>query len=192
VIHVRRHKRETASGKTVSVRAHDRDGGDGVREAPEWAQPVSVSDFGRPAESEPEPGAGDWWADSESSDTDEPPAYDYTLMDDAWSETWRIGDRADPSARQEPGDSALARMQDEMREWRSRPEPVPPPDEPMSPQMAKLLGCDTPEGRAKYDRLRAYRGAGYTGPLDQDNRIPDPDDPANRQSLSALAALREL
>ena len=33
---------------------------------------------------------------------------------------------------------------------------------------------------------------GYDGPLDQDNNVPDPDDPANRESLSALAALSEI
>ena len=33
--------------------------------------------------------------------------------------------------------------------------------------------------------------AGYDGPLDPDNRIPDPDDPANFESLSALAAMRK-
>ena len=54
-----------------------------------------------------------------------------------------------------------------------------------------LLGCDTPEGLANYERGRAYREAGYNGPLDADNRIPDPDDPRERPALHALAALNE-
>ena len=86
----------------------------------------------------------------------------------------------------------LDRMRDDMRSWRSRPEPQPLPEAPMTPQMARLLGCDTPEGREKWDRLRAYRDAGYKGPLGPDNRIPDPDDPANHEPLSALAALGEI
>lgn len=90
------------------------------------------------------------------------------------------------------GDKALPGMLGEMRAWRARPVPQPSPAGPMSPQKAKLLGCDTPEGRARFDRLRAYREAGYTGPLDKDNNIPDPDDPANRESLHMLAALSEI
>ena len=85
--------------------------------------------------------------------------------------------------------AALDDMKAEMRKWRSLPAPEPGPAEPMSPAKAALLGCDTTEGRARFDRLRAYREAGYQGPLDQDNRIPDPDSPAGQQSLSALAAL---
>ena len=81
-------------------------------------------------------------------------------------------------------------MRDEMRDWRARPEPVPSQAEPMDPQLARVLGCDTPEGLARYERGRAYREAGYDGPLDSDCRIPDPDDPANDESLSALAAMR--
>ena len=34
-----------------------------------------------------------------------------------------------------------------------------------------------------------YREAGYQGPLDQDNNIPDPDSPAEQQTLAALAGL---
>jgi hypothetical protein len=85
----------------------------------------------------------------------------------------------------------LREMSEDMRAWRSRPEPKPGPAKPMTPQMATLLGCDTPESFKRYERGRAYREAGYDGPLDSDNRIPDPDDPANRESLSALAALRK-
>ena len=93
------------------------------------------------------------------------------------------------SPRQRGEAAALDDMKAEMRKWRSLPAPGPGPAEPMSPAMAKLLGCETPEGRAKYDRLRAYREAGYTGPLDQDNNIPDPDAPGEQRTLSALAAL---
>ena len=91
-----------------------------------------------------------------------------------------------------PESRAFTRMKGDMRFWRSRSAPSPRPDKPMQPALARALGCDTPEGREKYDRGRAYREAGYTGPLDSDNRIPDPDDPANHESLSALAALGEL
>lgn len=85
--------------------------------------------------------------------------------------------------------AALDDMKADMRKWRSFPVPDPVPAEPMSPQKAKLLGCDTPEGRARYDRLRAYREAGYHGPLDSNNNIPDPDSPAEQRSLDTLAAL---
>ena len=95
--------------------------------------------------------------------------------------------RKSPQQRREA--AALDDMKAEMRKWRSFPVPEPGPAGPMSPQKAKLLGCDTPEGRAKYDRLRAYREAGYTGPLDKDNNIPDPDSPAEQRSLDMLAAL---
>ena len=89
------------------------------------------------------------------------------------------------------GDKALPGMIEQMREWRSRPEPKPSPAAPMSPQKAKLLGCDTPEGLATFERGRAYREAGYDGPLDKHGNIPDPDDPRERESLHMLAALAE-
>lgn len=95
--------------------------------------------------------------------------------------------RMSPQQRREA--AALGDMKEEMRKWRSLPAPDPGPQEPMDPGMAKLLGCDTPEGRAKFGRLRAYREAGYQGPLDQDNNIPDPDSPAEQQTLAALAGL---
>jgi hypothetical protein len=41
-------------------------------------------------------------------------------------------------------------------------------ERPHSPQMAKLLGTDTPEGAARFDRMSALRDSGYTGPIDQD------------------------
>jgi hypothetical protein len=86
---------------------------------------------------------------------------------------------------------ALDQMKDEMRQWRSRDVPLLPP-EPMTPQMAQLLGCDTPEGRAKYERLRAYREAGYHGPLDEASHIPDPDDPGEQDALETLAHMRAI
>lgn len=95
--------------------------------------------------------------------------------------------RMSPQQRREA--AALADMKAEMRKWRSLPAPDPGPAEPMDPGKARLLGCDTPEGRAKFDRLRAYREAGYNGPLDKDNNIPDPDAPGEQQTLSALAGL---
>jgi hypothetical protein len=91
--------------------------------------------------------------------------------------------------RGEPESRTLISMKQGMREWRARDVPLLPP-EPMTPQMEKLMGCDTPEGREKYERGRAYREAGYDGPLGPDDRIPDPDDPAEAESLSALAYMR--
>jgi len=95
--------------------------------------------------------------------------------------------RRSPQERREA--AALEDMKAEMRKWRSLPVPEPGPAEPMSPQEAALLGVDTPEGRAKYDRRRAYREAGYHGPLDSNNNIPDPDSQAEQRSLDMLAAL---
>jgi hypothetical protein len=151
--HVRRHERQVRPGRTVNVRAHEREGGD-LTAAPDWAKPAQASDFqAAPAD---EPDAGDWWDDGGDDDRE------------------------------------LSRMKDGMRDWRARPEPAPSPAEPMSPQMAKLLGADTPEGLAHYERGRAYREAGYDGPLNSDNRIPDPDDPAEQASLSTLAAMSRM
>lgn len=87
---------------------------------------------------------------------------------------------------------ALRAMLAGMREWRSRPVPNVPPGKPMSDQMKKLLGCDTPEGLANFERGRAYREAGYAGPLDAYGYIPDPDDPAELDALSTLAALGQI
>jgi hypothetical protein len=91
-----------------------------------------------------------------------------------------------------PGDEQAFRdLRRRMRDWRALPVPAPPPEEPMDRGMAKAMRCDTPEGRAEYDRLRAYRSAGYDGPLDEHCRIPDPDDPENWEWLRAGAALRK-
>ena len=189
---VRRHTRRTASGRTVNVRRHERDTGSGggdrqvERPADVQAQPVSsLPPAVPPPADDAKPDPADWWAD----DGDE--GYDWAEHAD-WRET-EDGRELLPAApsfpfgRREP---EVAEMEQEMRDWRSLPEPAPPPAEPMTPQMAALLGCDTPEGRAKFDRLSAYRAAGYTGPLDQDNRIPDPDDPANADAIGALARMR--
>lgn len=85
--------------------------------------------------------------------------------------------------------AALESMKAKMRKWRSWPLPLPSPAKPMNPQLAKALGCDTPEGLARYERGRALREAGYDGPLDSNNNIPDPDSPAEQKSLDMLAAL---
>lgn len=85
--------------------------------------------------------------------------------------------------------AALDDMKAEMRKWRSLPAPEPVPSKSMNPQLAKALGCDTPEGLEKYERGRALREAGYNGPLDSNNNIPDPDSPAEQRSLDMLAAL---
>jgi hypothetical protein len=45
MIHVRRHKRVTARGKTVTVRAHERDGDPDLVEVPVWSKPVYVGDL---------------------------------------------------------------------------------------------------------------------------------------------------
>jgi hypothetical protein len=86
-------------------------------------------------------------------------------------------------------DWALQAMLAEMRVWRSRPVPEVAPGKPMSDQMKKLLGCDTPEGLASFERGRAYREAGYAGPLNAYGCIPNPDDPAELDALSGLTAL---
>lgn len=95
--------------------------------------------------------------------------------------------RRSPRERREA--AALDAMKTQMREWRNRPAPAPQPARPMNPQLAKALGCDTPEGMAKFERGRALREAGYDGPLDSNNNIPDPDSPAEQRSLDMLAAL---
>ena len=193
---VRTHTRRTASGRTVTVRQHDRKGGSASRPAGRSRRKraaillagtsavLAVSIIAGAATIIPgviavgcalvycvlawrtprvKHGrhAESWWAE-------EPPA----------AGPRRLGDREMPA------------LQAEMRQWRRRPVPQAPPED-LDPQMAKLLGCDTPEGRASYDRLRAYREAGYTGPLDEHNRIPDPDDPANYELLHSAAAMRE-
>jgi len=81
-------------------------------------------------------------------------------------------------------------MRAEMREWRAREVPPAPTEtRAMPPDLAAAFGLDTQEGRERYERGRALRAAGYSGPLDGDNRIPDPDDPHELPGLSALAAL---
>jgi hypothetical protein len=88
-------------------------------------------------------------------------------------------------------DTEYAALLAEMRAWRAGPVPTPAPVEPMTEETARLLGCDTPEGLARYRRLSAWRDAGYTGPLDEHDNIPDPDDPVNAAHLRTLAALRK-
>jgi hypothetical protein len=221
MIHVRRHKRETASGKSVTVRAHEREGGgEVISEKPEWAQAARPGDFERgpvaPAtwtDEDAEP-AGDWWADEPTGcprPGDEEPAMlrklfrevrevraeDKQLRADLragrkeYGTDWRTGSTdpdLDPDA--EPDSPALARMKDDMRHWRSLRIEAPPGVPDTSP-LGRVLGTDTQEGADSYARLKAYREAGYDGPLDQDNRIPDPDDPDEQAALSVLASLRE-
>ena len=89
----------------------------------------------------------------------------------------------------EPPSQAFLDMQAEMRDWRERDIQVPPAQPDPSPK-GRLLGTDTQEGADSFARLKAYRQAGYTGPLGPGNRIPDPDDPAERPALEALAFMR--
>ena len=262
MIRVRRHQRQLASGKTASVRQHerrgnprqewaDREGGSwwdgsgeppppGASEHPEGTSyfrqdddvfavhpdgtvhPVAPGDDDEPqaddpgtvkdaaralrdAESARRGGTGDKAAVKAARDR-------MRAATEAARETWERDMQAEAArrgvpayqsraararngkqnARRNGSSRALDGMRDNMRSWRSRPAPSPRPDKPMPDALARALGCDTPEGREKYDRGRAYREAGYTGPLDSENRIPDPDDPANHESLSALAALGEL
>jgi hypothetical protein len=63
-IRVRRHKRQLASGKTVTVRQHEREGDapDGMVRRPDNARGWAVPP---PAEAQQPPAAVDWWADDE-------------------------------------------------------------------------------------------------------------------------------
>lgn len=122
------------------------------------------------APAEPAEASGGWW------DGDEAPAGDF----------WAEPEPADRHARTE---GEFTRMQAQMRDWRSRGIHVPPAEPDTSP-LGRALGTDTQEGADNFARLKAYREAGYDGPLDQDGNIPDPDDPANNESLHGLAAMR--
>lgn len=206
---VRKHKRQTASGKTTTVRHHTRRGGDGKddpaqaraawqdRAAPHYstlpatAPPAADESFWDEDSAEPD---GEWWAEDEPN-----PAFAQMQRDmDDWHAQ---GERGPSPAQQQAarlkagevrrGDRAFAAMQEEMRAWRSRPVPDAGPVVPDTSPLGRALGTDTQEGAEKFARLSAYRDAGYTGPLDSDNRIPDPDDPANYESLHALAAMSE-
>lgn len=166
---VRRHQRKSATGKTVTVRHHTR--GDGTaaerkreawekRAAERWTPPPPAEDHAAPNENEES-----WW------DEDEPRP-----------QAWMAEPEREPS-------QAFLDMQQEMRDWRGRDIQVPPA-QPDTSQLGRVLGTDTQEGADKFARLKAYREAGYDGPLDQDNQIPDPDDPAERDGLEALASMR--
>lgn len=163
---VRRHQRRTASGKVTTVRRHERDTGGGPVDDPYRPAPY----VGGPAAPEAAPAPRESWWDEEG----EPVAGDW------WAE------EPEPEPVTE-----FAAMQQQMREWRAREIEVRPVQPDTSP-MGRALGLDTPEGAAKFARLRAYREAGYDGPLDSENRIPDPDDPAERPALEALAHMRSL
>jgi hypothetical protein len=201
---VRKHQRQTASGRTTTVRHHTRNAGsrgggeddshppgtqymqdgdatyahhpDGTRHRvpgepprPSTAPVVGSEEL----RADPTPRDEDWWAD------DEPTA----------GELWADEDDG-PTTPPRRGDRAFPAMQQQMRDWRTRDVAVPPAEPDTSP-LGRALGIDTPEGAAKFARLKAYRDGGYDGPLDQDGQIPDPDDPANYESLHALAALSE-
>lgn len=173
---VRKHQRKTASGKTTTVRHHTRQGGDGQGSDAERAR-AAWQDRAAPHYSTlpvPEPRAADdsfWDEDSQEPEGE-----------------WWADDEPAPARR---GDRAFPKMQEQMREWRARPEPETGPVVPDTSPLGRALGTDTQEGAEKFARMKAYREAGYDGPLDSDNRIPDPDDPANHESLHALAALGE-
>ena len=177
MVEVHRHQRITESGKRTTVRRHTRSApgtGEAALEAWEtraqrrWIPPPNAADITDvPNEDEPL-----WWDEEE----------------DPQPRPWEDDGEMTPERRRT--EWAFEDMKQEMRDWRARPEPEAPPSEPMDPAKARLLGLDSPEEQAKFERLRAYRDAGYTGPLDQDNRIPDPDDPANQEWLHAGAAMR--
>ena len=242
---VRRHARRTTSGKTTTVREHEREGGgsaspyvrdgdeiyevhpDGSADrlpAPEWWGSSDERDEDWWAGDEPDAGDPDDLEATSDLPEDEP-ADDpgvhgtglspemarlfgadtpegaerykrgHALRESGYAGWMDQDGYAVPDPHEPRGDqpsAALTRMLGGMREWRSRPEPAARPGKPMNPSLARALGCDTPEGLARYERGRAYREAGYDGPLDSDNRIPDPDDPENLESLSALAALGEI
>lgn len=180
MIRVRKHQRQLASGKTTTVRQHERQGTSSHEQA-------THED-------------GSWWDGSgaEMPAGDYPKGTSFFRQDDDVFAVHPDGsvhpvtcdDAAEPGQdRHERTDTEFTRMQGEMRQWRSRDVKVPPAEVDASP-LGKVLGTDTQEGADKFARLSAYRDAGYLGPLDQDNRIPDPDDPANHGSLHALADLR--
>src|ERR1035438_3420367 len=58
-----------------------------------------------------------------------------------------------------------------------------------SPEMARLLGTDTPEGAARFDRGSTLRESGYTGPIDQDGNATTMDAKPVRQGGTALPGM---
>jgi len=64
VTRVRRHTRKTASGKTATVRQHERDTGDGMRPVPEGMTPPPMVGQGKPTPAQPAQ-AQEWWAEDE-------------------------------------------------------------------------------------------------------------------------------
>jgi len=196
MIRVRRHNRQLATGKTVAVRQHERNvapASTGIQQPGEdawWENPPPVPEVAEDPE-------GTWYfrqddqlmavhPDGTVHGTGQTVDHRQTFRE-AWRAATFKG--CTPDQQEGPADRALAEMKAEMREWRNRPVPSLPPQS-MTPQMAKLMGCTTPEGREKYERLRAYRLAGYSGPLGPDNRIPDPDEPGMQSTLETLAHMR--
>jgi hypothetical protein len=73
VIHVRRYRRVTVTGRTVSVRAHEREGGDGMVPVPEWSRPAYVGDLTPVADGQgTSPEFRDLFLDDEDCRDDEP------------------------------------------------------------------------------------------------------------------------
>jgi hypothetical protein len=185
---VRKHQRRTASGKRTTVRRHTRDtgrgpGGDERRPAAEDAPPAPSARRLPPAE--PREDAETWW------DGDEAPREPWMDAGDDFHAAIDAGDEEamEDAARRVRTEAGLGAMKNDMRHWRSLDVEVPRGEVDMSP-LGRVLGNDTQEGADKFARLKAYREAGYDGPIDQDGNIPDPDDPAEREALHALAAMR--
>jgi hypothetical protein len=169
VTEVSRHQRRTASGRTTTVRRHHRNTGGG----PEYVdadRPAFTPEQASAFAGDPAPPDESWWSAEE-----QPPEGD-----------WWAGDEPAAATPERPSSPAFDRMAQEMRDRRALGEPELPPWDPAD---AWLLKADTPEERLSFQRLKAYREAGYTGPLNSENRIPDPDDPANWEWMKAGAAL---
>lgn len=222
---VRSHQRQTASGRTTTVRQHSRKGGGAKPDRSQRGIGGKLRSLLASRRARRQPDAESWWADEEVSRAEASERRQEAraqrraektakrardaVEQDRWEHDMKfaaakrgvpayrpLGTKADDwkprtPAEHEKAAASFREMLDDMREWRSRPEPEPKPAGPMTPQLAKALGCDTPEGFELYERGRAYREAGYDGPLDNDNRIPDPDSKSNLDALKALAAMRK-
>lgn len=72
----------------------------------------------------------------------------------------------------------------------STPEGDTPPSEReryrSNPGLRALLGIDTPEGAARFDRMVRERESGYDGALDQGGHRPDTSLPGNQAAQAAL------
>jgi hypothetical protein len=63
----------------------------------------------------------------------------------------------------------------------------------MSDAFAAMVAQSPDLAGEKFERLRALRESGYSGPVDQAGAIPDPEpsSPMGRQALDILAALNQ-